>query len=299
MKKILLVATALLMMAGIFTSCGGGQLKGFKKTKSGLHYKFHAKGDSPRAQIGDIIIAEIWVYFGEISEENLEYTNAGMPEPMFQVMESQHEGDLMEALRMIGAGDSVTFAFNLETLRKHNPGMPEDDNKFQFWTIKVDWAGSEEEFEAKMEEDQIRGEVEEAEILAAYIKEQGITVKPNNDGVYVIIQRGGTGPVVTKGKTVHVNYVGRLLDGTVFDTSLESVAREHNLFTPQRPYEPINYVVGSGLIIPGWESAIEGMRVGTKATLIIPSNMAYGPRAQGSIPGFSTLIFDIEIVSVK
>jgi FKBP-type peptidyl-prolyl cis-trans isomerase len=304
MKKILLAATALLMMAGILTSCGGGQLKGFKKTKTGLHYKFHVKADSPRAEIGDIIVAEIWVHFGNdvssISDDNLEYTNAGTPDPLFQVMESQYDGDIMEALRMIGAGDSVTFAFNLETMRKHNQGMMmEDDNKFLFWTIKVDGVYSEEEFEIKMEEDQIRGEAEEQERIAAYISEEGITVKPNADGVYVIVHRRGTGAVATRGKNIEMNYTGRLLDGTIFDTSLESVAREHDLFMPGRDYVPLPFMVGVGQVIPGMDNAILDMRVGTKATLIIPSNVAYGARSQGNIPGFSTLIFDIEIVSVK
>jgi FKBP-type peptidyl-prolyl cis-trans isomerase len=296
MKKILLAAAALLMVASVFTSCGRGELRGFKKTKNGLHYKFHVKTDSPRAQLGDIIIAEIWVYMGE----ELEYTNEGAPEPMFQVMESQHAGDLMEALMMIGAGDSVTFAFNLETLRQHNPGMPEDpNNKFLFYTIKVEGVYSEAEFEIKMEEDRIRGEVEEAERLAAYISEQGITVKPNADGVFVIVKTRGTGAVASRGKSIEINYIGRLLDGTVFDTSLEDVARESGLWTPEGRFEPLPFQVGVGQLIIGMDNALVDMRVGTKATLIIPSNVAYGARAQGSIPAFSTLVFDVEIVSVK
>jgi FKBP-type peptidyl-prolyl cis-trans isomerase len=297
MKKILLAAATLFMVASVFTSCGGrSELRGFKKTKTGLHYKFHVKTDSPRAQLGDIIIAEIWVYLGE----ELEYTNAGAPEPMFQVLESQHTGDLMEALKMIGRGDSVTFAFNLDTLRKYNPGMmANEETRFLLYTIKVEGVYSEAEFEIKMEEDQIRGEVEDAERLAAYISEQGITVKPNADGVYMIVKTRGTGAPATKGKTILMNYTGRLLDGTIFDTSLENVAKEHDLWNPQRQYIPLEFPVGLGQVIPGMDNALVDMRVGTKATLIIPSNMAYGARATASIPAFSTLIFDIEIVGVK
>ena len=296
MKKILITAAAFLMMAGILTSCGRGDLKGFKKNKTGLNYKFHVKTNSPRAQIGDIIIAEIWVYLGE----ELEYTNEGSPEPLFQVMESQHSGDLMEALKMIGKGDSVTFAFNLDTLIKYNPGMQGDpDNKFLLYTIKVEGVYDEEAFEIKMEEDQLKGEAEEAERLETYIQENGITVNPNDDGVYVIIHNRGTGAVANQGKTILMNYTGRLTDGTIFDTSLEDIAKENDLFTPQRTYEPLEFTVGIGQVIIGMDNAVTGMRTGTKATLIIPSNVAYGSRTQGSIPGFSTLIFDIEITGVK
>jgi FKBP-type peptidyl-prolyl cis-trans isomerase len=295
MKKILIAAASLLMMAGVLTSCGNKELRGFKKTKTGLHYKFHEKTNNPRVEIGDIIIAEIWVYVGG----ELEFTNAGAPEPMFQVMESMHGGDLMEALRMVGRGDSVTFAFNMDSLRRYNPGMPDDGTDLLFYTIKVDWFGSEEEFEFKMEEDQIRGEAEEAEQLAAYISEQGITARPNDDGVYVIVTTRGTGAVATRGKTIQMNYVGRFLDGTVFDTSLETVARENDLFTFGREYTPLQFAIGVGQVIPGMDNALVDMRVGTKATLIIPSNMGYGSRNQGTIPAFSTLVFDVEIVSVQ
>ena len=296
MKKILLATAALLMIASISTSCGRGKLKGFNRTKTGLNYKFHVKGDGERAKLGDIIIAEIWVYMGD----NLDYTNEGMPEPMFQVMESQHGGDLMEALQMVGKGDSVTFAFNLDTLRKYNPGMPEDsDVKYLYYTIKVHGAYSMEEFETKMEEDRIRGEAEEMVKLEAYISEKGITAKPNDDGVYVIVTTRGTGAVAAKEKNVSVNYVGKLLDGTLFDTSLEEVAKEHDLYNPQRSYSPFEFPVGVGYVIPGWDAAVEGMRVGTKATLIVPSNMAYGSSNRPGLPAFSTLVFDIEIVSVQ
>jgi FKBP-type peptidyl-prolyl cis-trans isomerase len=294
MKRILIAAAALLMVAGLSTSCGKGQLKGFKKTETGLLYKYHVEGEEEKAQMGEIVVAEIWVYLGD----SLQFTNAGAPEPMFQVMESQHAGDLMEALMMVGKGDSITFAFDMDTLRKYNPGMPEDGNKHLLYTIKVDGVYTQEEFEAKQASDNVAGEAAEAEKLTAYIQENGITAKPTADGVYVIVEKQGTGAVAANGKNVSVNYTGRLLDGKVFDTSLESVAKENGL--PARPsYEPLPFTVGAGQMIPGFDKGVEGMKVGTKARLILPSKMAYGSRNTETIPGFSTLIFDIEVMSVN
>ncbi len=295
MKKILLAAATLLMVTSLSTSCGKGKLKGFSQTETGLNYKFHVKSDSERAQIGDIIVAEIWVYLGD----SLQYTNAGMPEAMFQVMESQHGGDMMEAMQLVGKGDSVTFAFNLDTLRKYNPGMPEDDNQYLIYTIKVDGTYTQAEFETKLETDRVEGEAKEAAELEAYVKEKGITVKPNADGVYVIVKTQGTGAVAAKGKTIGLNYTGSLLNGKVFDTSLEDVAQENDLYNAQRPYTPLEFAVGQGQVIPGMDNAVTGMKIGTKATLVIPSKSAYGSRNTPTIPAFSTLVFDIEVMSVK
>ena len=295
MKKFLLAVAALLMVASISTSCKRGELKGFKKTKAGLYYKFHTKTDSPRAEIGDIVVAEVWVYVaGE-----LEFTNEGAPEALFQVQPSQYPGDWGDALLLIGAGDSVTFAFDFEQYRKHNPTAPEEEHRFTHYTIKVEGIYSMEDFQIKMEEDQIKGEAEEAMRLEAYMKDNRITAKPNADGIYTIATTAGRGATVATGKTVVLNYTGSFLDGKVFDTSLEDVAKEHDVFNAMRTYEPLSFLIGSGQMIPGIELGVTGLRVGTKARLIIPSNMAYGGRPDPTIPAFSTLVFDVEILEVK
>ncbi|MCL2416881.1 MAG: FKBP-type peptidyl-prolyl cis-trans isomerase [Bacteroidales bacterium] len=302
MKKILITAATLLLIASVFTSCGRSELRGFNRTETGLHYRFYVKSDSPRAQIGDIIVGEMWVHI----DEELNVTNAGNPDVLAQV-ELPHSDDLlynlvMEAFQMIGVGDSVKFAICLDMLRgadseSRNPFIPEGN--IMFYTFKVTGIYSPEEFELRMQMEQIIGEAIEAEMLAAFLEEEGVTAQPNDDGVYVIITNRGTGARATTGRMIQMHYVGRLIDGTVFDTSFEDVAREHGLFTPMRQYDPLEFPVGVGQMIPGMDNALVDMRAGTRATLIIPSNMAYGGHAMGMIPAFSTLIFDIEIVAVN
>jgi hypothetical protein len=94
----------------------------------------------------------------------------------------------------------------------------------------------------------------------------------------------GTGDVANIGDTVAVNYTGRLTNGTVFDTS---IGRGPYVFT-----------LGAGDVIPGWELGIAGMRVGGTRLLVIPPDLAYGANPYGPIPGNSTLIFEVELVSV-
>ncbi|MBP9153076.1 MAG: FKBP-type peptidyl-prolyl cis-trans isomerase [Flavobacteriales bacterium] len=95
-----------------------------------------------------------------------------------------------------------------------------------------------------------------------------------------------SGTPVTSGTTVAVHYTGYLLDGTVFDSSISRG-------------EPISFPIGVGRVIKGWDEGISLLKVGEKARLIIPAQLAYGDRATGSIPAGSTLIFDVELVSVK
>ncbi|MBI5824086.1 MAG: FKBP-type peptidyl-prolyl cis-trans isomerase [Chloroflexi bacterium] len=97
----------------------------------------------------------------------------------------------------------------------------------------------------------------------------------------------GTGAQAVAGKTVHVHYTGKFQDGKVFDSS---VTRG----------EPIEFQLGRGNVIKGWDEGIALMKVGGKAQLIIPPALAYGERgAGGVIPPNATLVFDVELVDVK
>jgi peptidylprolyl isomerase len=96
----------------------------------------------------------------------------------------------------------------------------------------------------------------------------------------------GSGEQPVSGDRVAVHYIGTLADGTVFDSSYERG-------------QPIEFVLGQGMVIPGWEQGIAMMREGGKATLVIPPDLAYGP--QGSpptIPPNATLTFEVELVEV-
>jgi len=82
---------------------------------------------------------------------------------------------------------------------------------------------------------------------------------------------------VKTGDNVSVDYVGSLPDGSVFDTSIESVAKSHNLFFSERVYSPLNFSVGSHGIIQGLSEGVIGMKIGETKTLTIPPEKAYGP----------------------
>ena len=103
---------------------------------------------------------------------------------------------------------------------------------------------------------------------------------------YQILQKGD-GKQATKGAGVSVHYKGQLLDGTVFDSSYKRK-------------QPIDFNVGVGQVIAGWDEGIQLLQVGDKARFVIPSDLAYGSAgAGGVIPPDATLIFDVELMNVK
>ena len=106
----------------------------------------------------------------------------------------------------------------------------------------------------------------------------GFTVQKLNEGV---------GPIVPAGATVQVHYTGKLKNGTVFDSS-------HNRG------QPLEFVVGTGQVIRGWDEGICQLQKGQKAILTCPPDYAYGARgAGGVIPPNATLIFEVEVVDFR
>lgn len=101
-----------------------------------------------------------------------------------------------------------------------------------------------------------------------------------------------------RGDTVRVNYTGKTLEKRIFDTSIEQVAKDNNIFNSTRSYQPLRFAVGYGLTISGFEFAISMMHPGEKATVIFPSRLGYGAQASGNIPANSPLIFELELVQV-
>jgi len=119
--------------------------------------------------------------------------------------------------------------------------------------------------------------------LKAWLKKNGIRAIQAPEGYFYMIDEAGSGPKPQPGKKVKVHYTGKLLDGTVFDSSVERG-------------EPIEFTLGVGQVIKGWDLGIQQFPVGSKGRLFIPPSLAYGSRQAGSIPPNSPLVFEIEVV---
>jgi FKBP-type peptidyl-prolyl cis-trans isomerase len=106
-------------------------------------------------------------------------------------------------------------------------------------------------------------------------------------GLKYVDTKEGTGATAAKGDMVEVHYTGWLKDGTKFDSSKDRG-------------KPFAFQLGAGQVIKGWDEGVQGMKVGGERKLIIPSNLAYGPRgAGGVIPPNADLTFQVELLKVK
>lgn len=139
--------------------------------------------------------------------------------------------------------------------------------------------------ERQRAEAQKMGEVNEA-AGQAFLEENGkrVEVKTTPSGLQYEVLEEGDGLSPKPEDQVSVHYIGKLIDGTVFDSSVERG-------TPA--------TFGVTQVIPGWVEALQMMKVGAKWRLFIPSNLAYGPNGAGNIIGpNSTLIFDVQLISI-
>ncbi|WP_297692642.1 peptidylprolyl isomerase [uncultured Eudoraea sp.] len=133
--------------------------------------------------------------------------------------------------------------------------------------------------EKRLQEEKRKAEAELEKVAAGF----DIT----NTGLRYKILKAGNGNQAIKGNTVSVHYEGSLTNGQVFDSSYQR-------------NQPIDFQLGIGQVIPGWDEGISLLKVGDKARFVIPSELGYGSAgAGGVIPPNATLIFDVELMDTK
>jgi FKBP-type peptidyl-prolyl cis-trans isomerase FkpA len=115
--------------------------------------------------------------------------------------------------------------------------------------------------------------------IQAYVKANGITATKDPSGVYYQIVTPGTGAYPTSSSTVNVNYTGKFLDGTTFDSG--------------------NYNNSLSGVIQGWQIGVPKINTGGRIFLLIPSALAYGPSGRGTIPANKVLTFTVDLLSFR
>lgn len=116
--------------------------------------------------------------------------------------------------------------------------------------------------------------------IESYKKANNITAEPLASGLYYIEKLAGKGAKPAYGSNVRVKYKGTFTDGTIFDSGT------------------VDFLLGTGMVISGWDEGIGYMKEGGKALLIVPSTLGYGPDGKGDIPGYTPLIFEVELVDI-
>jgi FKBP-type peptidyl-prolyl cis-trans isomerase len=288
MKKILL-GGLIAAMAIFATSCNDG----FKKTDGGLLYKFYQQDKEARqVQVGDLIEAYVAVMVDTI----VQYQSAE-PEVAFRVSEQTvFDGDINEGLALLHEGDSAVFKVSMDSIAKYSGSANTVGAKYAIYSIKVTRILSESEYTAELAAEAERMKPVEDALINDYLKEHQLNVKPTESGLYFIPVRKGSGSLPAKGQMVKINYIGKMLDGRIFDGNWESELKKAGINTEGGRFNPMSITLGTGQVIPGFEEAISLMRTGSRATVVIPSSLAYGAQGNQNIPPYSPLVFDLEIV---
>ncbi|MGV3589739.1 MAG: FKBP-type peptidyl-prolyl cis-trans isomerase [Adhaeribacter sp.] len=295
------------VLAGLFAFQACDKGGSFKKSESGLEYKLFSQtkdGKYEAKEFPNLKDSTKLNKEGQIVRLHMKYITAkdsvlldsrekGMPF-WIPVMKPSFKGGLEEAFAALTPGDSGVFKVNADSLfaktfQQPLPKFIEKGSTLTFF-IKSEKVMSQQE--AMMDQQtsmmafmEKQNKTDDA-VIQKYIKDKGLQPQKTNSGLYYVVTQEGNGTKAEPGKMVAVNYTGTTLDGKEFDSS-------------KKQGKPIEFPLGQGAVIRGWDEGIALLNKGSKATFLIPSTMAYGPQESPEIPANSVLRFDVELVDVK
>lgn len=193
--------------------------------------------------------------------------------------------------KMIREGDSIlikipTNVLFSESFRQPVPPTlnPEGEITFCIGAASIKTQGQMQAEALEQSKEQMDVDIE---IIESYLAENNIMAQSTESGLRYVIENEGAGENPQQGDKVFVHYTGALLDGTKFDSSFDRDG-------------PLDFNIGQGEVIMGWDEGIALLKPGGKGTLYVPSPMAYGPRgAGGAIGPNSVLKFDVELIKIE
>jgi len=296
MKKHLMMTTAVAVLA--FTACKTSDFEGFTKADNGLHYKFFNQDEAGHKAVAGEAISLRYILKKQSNDSLIFDSKSNSPDGIARIGldSSSTIGGIEDALKMMAKGDSAGFILNadsffLKTNRsKELPPFIRQGEHLYFYVKMIDIktkAEVDENRKMQMAEQQAKIRVfmeKEKGDYDKYLADNKITAKPTASGLIYIETKKGNGPAPKPEEIVKVHYTGKLLDGTVFDSSVERG-------------QPIEFPLGQ--VIPGWVEGLQLMKKGGKAKLIIPSALAYGENGKGSIPPFAPLVFEVELIDIS
>ena len=212
----------------------------------------------------------------------------------FQLVPSQYEGSIDACFATMSKGDSAVFyldakRFFSQTLSTTLPSFLDSGDRV---AVAVRMLDVQDSMAFAQEHDAFLSwiadlDTYEQTLLQQFLKEHRIEVKPI-DSIYYLPLQKGQGPLPVNGDTLTLEFEGRFLDGSYFDST-------------KKRYEPFVFVLGQQWqLIDGLERAVRWMREGEKAIFILPSSMAFGQEGSstGIIPPYTTVIFEVELLKV-
>jgi FKBP-type peptidyl-prolyl cis-trans isomerase FkpA len=279
---------------------------GMQRSPQGAMYQIFTHNTGDKIKLNDVITFQ---FIQKTDKDSVLFSTyvAGHP-VQAQIQPSKNVGDLMDIFPLLTVKDSAIVKVPTDSIFKghedQRPAFFPKGSNLNF-ILKIEKVQSLNEAIAERNAAVDKVKTEETTSANKYIADHKLIVKTTATGLKYVVNKPSLKIRPLKGDTVLVNYAGHTLDGKLFDSSIEAVAKEANLNQPGRTYEPIQVVIGAkpgdfGAVIPGWDEGLQLLNEGSKATFIVPSTLAYGSQGAGDdIKPYSTLVFDLEIVKVK
>lgn len=284
----------------------GTEYRLFRKDATGRYQpQALAPTDAPYASRAGQILT-VYMQFRTGRDSTIMDSRRMQPTPQPVPLPAQPgRGSLEEALGLLLPGDSAVFRFQADSIFAKTFQQPVPSFLRQSGNTLVVLASARELFtvaEMTARQEKMRAEsakqaqakaaaqtAKDVAQIQAYLKKNKLVAKKTVGGTYYIVTRSGKGLPPKKGQTVRVLYRGTVLaTGKEFDSS----AKHGN--------EPIAFALGTGQVIQGWDQGIAMLTAGSKAVLLIPSPLAYGPRGAGAdIPANAVLRFEVDLVDFK
>jgi len=300
MNRNYLLIFGIFLVSALSLKAQSGEKINWKKSATGLEYSILRHNEkSKKSNPSDFITLNLSY---SIKKNGIDSTifnsKTAIPQGkmILQIQESAYKGDILEGISMLSENDSALFklkadSFFLKTVRAEAipPFLkPNDIIQFKVGVIEIvtlqEMQAREAATQVQQEEDMKTQKEKEVAQISEYLTKEGHTASPDENGLFIVRLEPGAGEMPTNGKKVNVHYTGRLLNGTVFDSSVERG-------------QPFSFTLGQGMVIKGWDLGIAALKPGEKALLGIPSWLAYGARGTGPIPANSPLIFEVQLLS--
>lgn len=289
---------SLLTFHFLLFSCGDSRFRDFTKTKNGLYYKLIDVGEGiKKAKPNDYVTAQIII---KSEKDSILYDTRtiGLQGAVtFLLPPPEYEKDYREGFQYLSEGDSVVFitdAYTLYMKKNHTVipagiGMYLESPIYIYAKVFKVQTPAEHEQDAKAEKEKSeQGEFEEKKVLDKYLADSSVSAELISNGMYYMKLSEGKGLMPDSGTVALLNYRGTFLNGRCFDFFYES--------------QPFEYMVGmEDQLIKGLETGVRRMHEGERAKFIIPSHLAYGSSgsANGIVPPFTTVIYEVELIKVQ
>jgi FKBP-type peptidyl-prolyl cis-trans isomerase FkpA len=299
-KQFMFLALASLGLG--LASCNGG----FKQSPGGQLYEIHSTKDNPKIQVGDYVFLNL---VAKTDGDSILFSTYDSGQEIHLVEQKpQSKADIFAGLQLFAEGDSATLKIPADSVfKKPNQRPPSFKGNFLVYDIKIEKVIAKGKLSDKDFSDKITTYLktmmanlknQEPVKIKNYIAHEKLNGTQTADSLYYQITKPGVGPNAAPGDTVVVNYVGRFLNGKVFDTSIKDTAVADKKYEPMHPYKAIHVVAAGHQMIPGWDEALLLLNKGAVATIVMPSKLAYGANGMQIIGPYTPISFTLQVVDI-